>query len=828
MQLKSDLLILVACTAMVPAVALAQAAASQPVSSTAQCYNIAAGSLADVLGALSKNSRTSIDFNARAAANLKSVGVTDRCSVQDALDQALSGTGWVASNKGSEWKVSRAASPAQARAGQLAEIVVTATNLSAMRTATPLREIPQSVAVVSPEQIEQQNDHTLDDVLINATGITLVQGGSNANYFYARGFPVTSIHIDGGPQEGLINNAAQPFNGLPDMGEYDHVEILRGADGLFGGNGNPSATVSLIRKEPLATPQLVTEFQGGSWNQYRAEVDGTGPIAMDGALRGRIDVVYGSQDYYYRLADSEKWKVFGVVAYDFNSHGTVQLGGSFQHLNTLPFDDGLPHYPDGSDPDLPRSTSLALPWNYYDTRSAEVYAKLNYDFGGGWKVKADLTYLHDRLTSAQTVFDAPVLPQSNIIAGQPTAFFTETPSTQNQLLADVTATGETKVFGTPVDIMFGADFVKYFGYSLDGGIQAFGSTNENIFNFNPADYPDPRNDPNAVVVQSSAPFSTINYGLYGSVRVHVTDKLALIGGARRSADDVNSNTTQFAVIDGTTYTLAPQIVQFRDHKITPYGGITYDLGAHLTAYASYADIYISNSGDIQYSGALVPPSDGVNIETGLKGAWYDGRLNGTFSIFHITQDNVATFDYTHLGSLLPNCCYVGGLNNRANGFELELAGKITADWMITAGYTYNDNSSTTGNIGNGALSSVSPKSLFKLWTNYRLPGRWSAWDVGGSLQAQSESYYQTTYFTGQYCGDGGPNCPPGLSTATETQGAYQIFNLRVGYKINKNLGIAASVNNVLDKNYYSTIGIPQSSNTYGNPRNFLIKLRGVF
>jgi len=453
---------------------------------------------------------------------------------------------------------------------------------------------------------------------------------------------------------------------------------------------------------------------------------------------------------------------------------------------------------------------------------------LNYDFGGGWKVKADLTYLRDRLSSAQAIFEAPVLPQSNIIAGQPSATFTEVPSTQNQLLADVTATGETRVFGRPVDIMFGADIAKYYGHSLTGSVQAFGSTHENIFNFNPADYPDPRNDPNALVLQSSTPFSTLNYGIYGTVRAHLTDKLAVIAGARRSADDVNSTSTRFAVLGGTTYTFSPIVVQFQDHKITPYGGITYDLGAHMTAYASYSDIYISNSGDRQYTGVLVPPSDGVHLEGGLKGTWYGGLLNGTFSVFHSTQDNVATVDVAHLSSPLPNCCYIGDLNNRADGFELELAGKITADWMITGGYTYNDNSTTTGNIGDGALSSLSPKNLFKLWTSYRLPGRWSAWDVGGSLQAQTESYYQSTFYSGIYCGAGGPNCPPGLATVRETQGAYAVFDLRLGYRINKSLIIAASLNNVLDKRYYSTIGIPQSSNTYGNPRNVLIKLRGVF
>ena len=715
---------------------------------------------------------------------------------------------------------------------RLEEVVVTATNLSATRTATPLREIPQTIAIVTPEQIESQNDRTLDDVLQNATGITMLQGGTNNNLFYSRGFPITGIHLDGGPTVGLLNNSAQPFSGLPDLGEYDHVEILRGADALFGGNGNPGAAISLVRKEPLATPQFVTTVQGGSWNQYRAETDLSGPLVSGGALTGRLDAVYDRQDFYYHVANAEKAKVFGVLSWNATSSTTLLVGGSYQTSKTTPFIAGLPRYPDDSDIQLPRSTAIALPWNSYDKDSAELYGKLTQNLGGGWKLKADVTYLQDRLTSAQAIFEDPVIPVTNLLTGQPGLTYTETPSHQHQILTDLTLTGNVDLFGLPLDITGGGDFVKYYGDSLGGYIQGFGAASENVFEFNPADYPDPRGQPGVLAINTQSDFTTRNYGLYGALRLHLTDRLAVIGGARYSADDNVTGSTSYAVLPppiGVVYE-TPMVNDFKDHKTTPYGGATYAVSQHLSVYASYADIYTSNSGAVEYTGKLVPPADGVNMEVGLKGAWFKDQLNGTLSVFKIHQDNISTFDIAHLAqaATTPNCCYIGAVENHSKGFDAELSGRISPDWHVTVGYTFDQNQTLTQGIGNGALSSSTPRHLLKLWTSYRLPGRFARWDLGGTLQAQSSNFYQTTYFAGQYCGDGGPNCPAGLATVRATQGTHAILDLRVGYRFTEHLQAALSVNNIFDVRYYSTVGIPESSNTYGDPRNFLLKLRASF
>ncbi|MDT9121463.1 TonB-dependent siderophore receptor, partial [Escherichia coli] len=66
---------------------------------------------------------------------------------------------------------------------------------------------------------------------------------------------------------------------LYDMAPYDHVEVLRGASGLLGGTGDPGGIVNLVRKRPLSSYQLKLNTSAGSWDNYRTEVDLTGPLA---------------------------------------------------------------------------------------------------------------------------------------------------------------------------------------------------------------------------------------------------------------------------------------------------------------------------------------------------------------------------------------------------------------------------------------------------------------------------------------------------------------------------------------------------------------------
>jgi outer-membrane receptor for ferric coprogen and ferric-rhodotorulic acid len=701
----------------------------------------------------------------------------------------------------------------------LDEIVVnsTAEGLVATRTETPLREIPQTVSLVSQEQMRQQNDTDLADVLKNAVGITVVQNNSLSSTFVSRGFTITTFHVDGGAALNSFSNT--PIYGTPDLGEYDHVEVLRGSDALFGGVGNPGGSVNIVRKRPLASYEAMFNASSGSWNNTRAEADVTGPLGFDGALRARLDVVFGDRDYFFKPASLERKKVFAVLEYDLTARTLLTVGGSYQWDNALPLVDGWPFYADGSDAHLPRSLALAFNWSRYDTQTREYYAQLQQAFGGEWKLKLNATSLDTAASYGYGAFDSPIDPVTKALQVLPYAFFSPSPNTQDQFVFDGTLTGSFDLFGRRLDVAVGGDYTHFKGDVSIQPVFAFGPAVNNVFAYNAAAYANPP-VPNPAFLQSLA--TTNQSGEFASARVYLTGALSVVGGARLS-----SNRLSNAISSGVGGVTSPGGLneETKDHnKVTPFVGATYDLNPHYSLYASYADIYQTNNGQSEVGGAFVPPADGIDREMGIKASWRNGALNGLVVLYDIEQRGLAVRDPSTSfvdQQGLSTCCYFPGGTNKSSGVDAELNGELAPGWLIGTGYTFDVNHALAG----GELSSATPRHLFKLWSSWQLPGELQRWTIGGNVQAQSSNFE-----AGFLCAhlDSLGNCLVSQQYFREVQGSFAVIGLRAGYQIDPHWRAALSVNNVFDRIYYQTIGIPAGGNWYGEPRGFVLRVDGRY
>ncbi len=171
-----------------------------------------------------------------------------------------------------------------------------------------LKDVPQSVSVLTAERLEQQNVTDFTTAMNQLPGITLVQGATSLeNTFYSRGFAIQSIQVDGGAPltRKFAGSVGVAYIPQIDMSIYDHVELLRGAAGTFSGYGDPGGTVNLVRKKPLDHAQLTLEAQAGSWSNYRVVADATSPLALDGKLRGRLVMTYQDRHYFYDTAKGQ-------------------------------------------------------------------------------------------------------------------------------------------------------------------------------------------------------------------------------------------------------------------------------------------------------------------------------------------------------------------------------------------------------------------------------------------------------------------------------------------------------------------------------------------
>jgi outer membrane receptor for ferric coprogen and ferric-rhodotorulic acid len=699
----------------------------------------------------------------------------------------------------------------------LDEIVVnsTAEALVATRTETPLREIPQTISLISQEQIRQQNDTDLADVLNNAVGITVVQSNSLSSSFVSRGFTITTFHLDGGAALNSFGNT--PIFGTPDLGEYDRVEVLRGSDALFGGVGNPGASVNLVRKRPLATPEAMFSAYAGSWNNFRAEADVTGPLGFDGALRARLDVVIGDRDYFFKPASLERKKIFGALEYDLAAGTLLTVGGSYQWEHAVPFLEGWPMYANGSDAHLPRDMALGFDWSRYDTRTREYYAQIEQTFGRDWKLKLNATWLDTAASFGYGEFGSAIDPITKALPVLPFAIFSPSPNTQDQFVLDGTLTGRFELLGRRLDVAVGGDYTHFAGDVPLQIAAAFGPAVNNVFTYNPAAYPDPP-APFPAALRSLA--TTNQSGAFASARVYLTGALSVVGGARLSSNRALNNISQGLLGD-----LMPLLTEeTKDtNKVTPFVGTIYDLTAQYSLYASYADIYQTNDGVNTIGGGYLPPADGIDRELGIKGSWRDGTLNGLFVLYDIEQRGLAVRDpsasIVDQQGLSP-CCFLPSGTNKSRGVDAELNGELAPGWLIGAGYTFNLNH----NLDGGALSSATPRHLLKLWSSRRLPGLLQRWTIGGSIQAQSSNYAD-----GLLCAQPGQvGCIGSQSSVWDTQGSFAVINLRAGYQIDAHWRAALSVNNVFDRIYYQTIGVPSGGSWYGEPRGFVLRVDGRY
>lgn len=156
------------------------------------------------------------------------------------------------------------------------------------------------------------------------------------------------------------------------------------------------------------------------------------------------------------------------------------------------------------------------------------------------------------------------------------------------------------------------------------------------------------------------------------------------------------------------------------------------------------------------------------------------------------------------------------------GLDVEVSGQVAQGLNLYAGYTFNSNRDATENA---AFSTITPKHLLKFWGTWQLPGAASAWKLGGGATVQSRQYASGT--AASWNPDQQDWSGPSLPFAY-TQPGYAVWNMMAEYRIDPNWTVALNVNNVLDKTYYRTVGSADGGNFYGEPRNWMLTLRGKF
>jgi outer membrane receptor for ferric coprogen and ferric-rhodotorulic acid len=668
-----------------------------------------------------------------------------------------------------------------------------------MQTATKLplslRETPQSVTVITRQRMDDQAMRSLDDVVQATPGLRMSAARPANSEFFARGFPITNIMFDGLP---TTYNA--DWVATADLAPYDRVEVVRGATGMMQGAGNPSAAINMVRKRPTKEFQASITGSAGSWDNYRSELDVSGPVTDSGSVRGRFVGAYHDKDSYQDYAGRERGVFYGVTEFDLTDSTTLTVGASDQNDNNNINWGGLPVNPNGSHMGFSRSKSFGYSWSHQDIDNKTLFVELDQRFDNDWRLHAGASknWSDFKLVGA-------VLERNNDTTYRQRVF--NQGRDYDQSTYDFFASGPFALMGRQHELVVGAS-KRQLKTEAVGGTTFI--NNIDINHFNP-------NTPRPFVPDIYSINDKVDQeGLYVTTRWNLADPLKVILGARLdwydSTSIYNETNDQYYTSGKTKET----------RHVTRYAGFIYDLDDNHSVYASYTDIFQPQS-EKNSDGAGIKPITGENYEVGIKGEYFGGALNASASLFQIDQLNraaeVADASTCRVIPVGAYGCYEAAGKVRSQGIELEINGALTPNWQVGAGYTFaqakykkDADSSKEGTL----FDTDVPRHMFKASTTYHLQGDLNKLRVGANVYSQSSTFNKGRNVFGNYHIE---------------QEAYALVGLMAGYQVSKHLDTQLNINNLFDKKYYQ--GIASNStwspyDVYGDPRNFTVTAKYTF
>lgn len=642
-----------------------------------------------------------------------------------------------------------------------------------------LRDIPQSVSIISKQRIQDQALHSIGEVLNNTTGISASNIDSDRANYYSRGFLINNYLFDGVPT--VVQDVWDLGDAQSDTAIYDRIEIVRGANALSLGSGNPSASVNMVRKH--ADSKVVTgslSAETGSWDKQRYVGDVTVPLNESGSVRGRVIGGYQENDSWLDRYHARKKFLSTLIDADLSDTTTLSLGWDYQDTSSEdPSWGGIPtFYSNGERTHFDRSFNTGADWAYSDKQSNKIFATLKQTFDSGWQAQA--TGSHSKTTFDTRLMYPDGYPDK--ATGQGITLYSGwNKGRRTTDSVDLYANGPFELLGRGHELMIGGSYSKQDN--------TFFNSFADLSGVNIGDYSSWNGSTGATDWSAFSPYleDTIRQkSVYTAARFSLADPLSLLVGARYT--DWSANGTS-----GTN----------DSDKIAPYAGLTYDLNDTYSLYASYTSIFqpqTSRNSAAKY----LDPVTGKSYETGIKGDWANSRLTATLSLFRTEQNGLGVNSYTYIPGSTEYA--YDAVDAVSRGVEFEVNGALTDNWQMTFGASRYIAEQRDGT----AVMPEIPRTTAKLFTSYRLPMLQDL-TVGGGVNWQNKTFNHVA---------GGP-----AGSDYIDQSPVTLVNLFGRYQVTKQVSVQANVNNLFDKEYYDYMG---TYVVYGAPRNFTVSANYAF
>lgn len=649
---------------------------------------------------------------------------------------------------------------------------------SATKLNIEAKETPQTINVVTRQQIEDFGLNSTRDVLKNTPGVTVSNQETERTTYMARGFEISNILTDGVgfPLSGYNYN-----NTNPDTYFYDRVEVVKGADSLTNAFGDPSATINNIRKRPTQEFQASGGVSYGSWDTQRYEADVSGAIIPSGKVRGRIMGYEQTGDSYLDRYSSEKNGFAGIIEADLTDNTLLTTGYSQEqnkpnanNWGSLPLLDA-----NGKQISYDRSYNPNPDWAHWDNETQNAFVELKQKINDLWTAKLTYNYLDTKHNSRLLYYYGYPKADGSGVSLTPWGGQEH----QEKHAVDFNLEGTYKLFNREHEASLGYSYVR----SHQQDKQSTGTINDsNVIKSTTTDWASwtPQSITWSDFTEAANYKQNIN-SIYATTRLHLNEDLKLLLGA---------NYVQ-AESKGESY---GSPMSYSESKVSPYVGLTYNFTPEYTGYMSYTSIFRPQTGIDKDTNQALKPIDGKSYEMGVKSSWLDDRLTGTLSVFKTEQNNypLRSSDGNPLNRKIPTS------DLESQGVEVGLSGQITDNVNLSFGYAQFSIKDTKNG---GEARTYNPNQTLNLLTTYTPPVL-PKLKVGAGLQWQ----------------DGIKLYDSNVNSMIK-QDAYALVNLMASYEVNDHITLQANGNNIFDKKYLNSF--PDGQAFYGPSANYTVAVK---
>lgn len=659
--------------------------------------------------------------------------------------------------------------------------------VNALRTPTPIIDVPQSLSIITADQIAEQGFDSIGDIIDYTPGVNTSQGEGHRDSIVFRGVRSTAdFFIDG------MRDDVQYYRPLYNL---EQVEILRGPNALMFGRGGTGGILNRVTKKGV----LGETFAG-----YQASVDTFGGYALQADANYsasdtsafRLNAMYESLENHRDFFDGERIGLNPTAKFQLSPRTVLNL--SYEYADHERFiDRGIPTGADGR----PVEAFENIVFGDADINKTELEAhllraSLQHEFSDSLKGNFSAFYGdYDKLYQNfyASAYDAVATPTEVTLDG-----YVDTTQRQNLILSgNLVGEFTTGAFGHTV--IFGAEYIdtssdqdrynSFWSTSLDDtetfsimrplnlrggiGVNADGLATINDF---------------SVDISDDTRVGIDVFSAYIQDEIEISEKLDLILGARFDSFDIEVNNV-----------VANETRSRKDEEISPRLDLVYKPQENISLYASYSETFLPRSGEqfanINGANNALDPDTFTNLEAGLKWDFVRG-LSLTAAVFEIEQSSPQPADND------PSTLDV--IDSEITGFEAQLRGQLTEDWFISAGYSYLDGEQVSRTGPTGLRPRELPENMASLWNTYKVTDRFG---LGLGVTWQDDSFI-----------DNGN---------TAVLPSYARVDAAAFYDVSDTLRVQLNVENLADELYFPNAHSNHQV-TVGAPLNAKLTVRGRF